>query len=133
MIRTLLGLSVAATLSFAAGFFANASPSANGVLEGQIDILQTGGANLADDVSSPKKKAPCAACALVVLSKDGKTDVAQVPVDGEGRFRVALPPGDYLLDQKQPTRFRFTARPFTMVAGKTVHLDLEVVSRIEPM
>src|ERR1044072_7222500 len=102
MIRTLLGLSCAATLSCAASFVADASPSAMGVLEGQIDILQSGGANLADDVSPEKKKAPCAACALVVLSKDGKTEIAQVPVNGDGQFRVGLPPGDYLLDEKQP-------------------------------
>jgi hypothetical protein len=135
MIRAPLGLSAAAILFFAASPAGNASSSANGVLEGQVKILQSRGTELADDTSSPKEKIPYADYPVVVLSKDGKMEIAQVPVNEQGRFRVDLPPGDYILDLKRQgrNRLRVTARPFTVVAGQTARVDLEAFSVIEPM
>jgi hypothetical protein len=135
MIRTLLGLSAAALLFFATSSAGNASSSANGVLEGQISILQSRGTELADDASPQPKKNPCADCPVVVMSKDGKNEIAQVAVDAEGRFRVNLPAGDYVLDLKGhgPRRMRSTARPFSVVAGQTVRVDLDVTLAVEPM
>jgi hypothetical protein len=56
-------------------------------------------------------------------------------VDGEGRFHFSLPAGDYLLDVKRNgrNRLRVTARPFTVVAGQTVHVDLKLESPLEAL
>lgn len=135
MMRRVLGLSIAALLLFATNSIGHASSSANGVLEGQISILQSRGTELADDISPEKKKSPCPSCPVVVMSKDGKTEVAQVAVDPEGRFRLNLPAGDYVLDLKGngPRRMRSTARPFSVVAGQTVRVELDVTLAVEPM
>jgi hypothetical protein len=35
---------------------------------------------------------------LIILSQDGKKQVARVTADENGKYRAALPPGDYILD-----------------------------------
>ncbi len=122
----LLVLTIAAAL---------AGSSKSGVLEGRIEIQVSGGAPLADDISARKDKIPYVGYPVVVLSRDGKREVAQVAPDSEGRFHVDLPPGDYLLDVKQHgrNRLRSTARPFTVISGQTVRVDMTVESAVEPM
>jgi hypothetical protein len=112
-----------------------AGSSSTGVLEGRVEILRSGGANLSDDTSARKEKAPYSGSPLVVLSKDGKTEVSQILPDSEGRFHVDLPAGDYVLNLKQHGRgrLRAEARPFTIVAGQTVHVDMTVESAVEAM
>jgi Carboxypeptidase regulatory-like domain len=109
--------------------------SGTGVVEGRVQIAQSGGAHLADDTSAQKQKPPLTDYPVVVLSKDGKTEISQVAVDSEGRFHFNLAAGDYLLDVKRNgrSRLRVSARPFTVVAGQTVHVDLTVESAIEAM
>ena len=63
---------------------------------------------------------------LVVLSRDGKTQVAQFTADDKGRYRVPLPPGDYVLDVNKHGRLRVEPRPFSIAAGKTVQVDIEI-------
>ena len=42
---------------------------------------------------------------LIILSRDGKKEIARVTADENGNYRVALPPGDYVLDvQGRPTQ-----------------------------
>jgi hypothetical protein len=105
-------------------------------VEGQVRIvLSKGGAQLADDTSPDKEKMPYADYPVLILSKDRKTEVAQVTPDADGRFRTSLPAGDYVLDVKRDRhhRLRVTARPFTVVGGQTVQVEMEIESAIEPM
>ena len=106
-----------------------------GVVEGQVRIVLSRGTQLADDPSAGKEEIPCADYPVLILSKDRKTEVAQVAPDAEGRFRANLPAGDYVLDVKRPgrNRLRVTARPFTVVAGQTVRVDMQIELAIEPM
>lgn len=106
-----------------------ASSSRTGVLEGRVQVVRKGGANLA----GVEDKVPYVGYPLAVFSTNGKTEVAQVTPDDEGRFHVSLPPGDYVLDVKQRGRLRVTARPFTVISGQTVRVDLTVESAVEPM
>jgi hypothetical protein len=112
-----------------------AGSSNSGVLEGRIQILVKAGTNLAgvDDTSATKEKIPYVDSPLAVLSKNGKSEVAQVTPDSEGRFHLNLPAGDYVLDVKQRGRLRVTERPFTIISGQTVRVDLTVESAVEPM
>ena len=35
---------------------------------------------------------------LIILSQDGKKEIARITADENGNYHVALPPGDYVLD-----------------------------------
>jgi hypothetical protein len=48
---------------------------------------------------------------LITLSQDGEKEIARVTADGSGKYRVALPPGDYLLDLKDRARKHVRAKP----------------------
>jgi hypothetical protein len=126
---------VLAALSLAFTAAPSVWASGTGVLEGQVQVTQSMGTRLAEDTSAPQKKVPSAEYPVVVLSKDGRTQVAQVPVNAEGRFRVDLAPGDYLLDVKRQSgrRVRVSARPFTVVAGQTIQVNLDIESGVEPL
>jgi len=51
-----------------------------------------------------------------------------VTADGNGNYRVALPPGDYVLDvqRRARARVRATPQPFTVVSGQTVRVDMDI-------
>ena len=66
---------------------------------------------------------------LIVLSQEDKKEIAQVPVDQSGNYRVTLPPGNYVLDiqDRVAKHTRVAPRPFTVVSNQTVHVDMNVV------
>jgi hypothetical protein len=70
---------------------------------------------------------------LVILSQDGKREIARLTADKSGNYRVALPPGAYILAlQKHPAEERAagdthaTPQPFTIVPNQTVRVDISV-------
>ncbi|MFL6519388.1 MAG: hypothetical protein ACJ8NS_04145 [Chthoniobacterales bacterium] len=135
MVKRILRLFGAALLFLLVSNIIQAS-SSPGIVEGQVRIvLSKGGAHLADDTSVNKEKIPYADYPVLILSKDRKTEVAQVTPDGNGRFRTNLPAGDYVLDVKRNARHRLrvTASPFTVVDGQTVQVEMEIESAVEPM
>ena len=135
IVRRLTRAIIVAALCLAVTAASNASAAGTGVLEGQVQLSASIGTHLADDTSPSQKKVPCAEYPVVVLSKDGRTQVAEVPVNAEGRFRINLPPGDYLLDVKREGRrqVRVSARPFAVVAGQTIQVDLDIERAVEPL
>ena len=46
---------------------------------------------------------------LIILSHDGEKEIARVTADENGNYRVALPPGDYVLDVQGPQTPRATS------------------------
>jgi hypothetical protein len=105
-----------------------------GFLEGHLTIVSLKEVELgpADERSSaPTSKAYAASYAeypLVVLGKNGKKEIATVTAGEQGRYRVALPPGEYVLDAKgrAPMRVRATPRRFRVISGRTVRVDMEL-------
>ena len=65
---------------------------------------------------------------LVILSKAGQKEIAHLTPDQEGNYRVALLPGDYILDvqARGHSHVRATPQPFTVVSNQTVHVDMNV-------
>jgi hypothetical protein len=65
---------------------------------------------------------------LVVLSQDGKQEIARFAADAQGDYRVSLPPGIYVLDVQDRIRkhVRATPRSFTVVSNQTVHVNMEI-------
>ena len=109
-----------------------ATPGPTGVLEGTLKVIISKGTELTDDVR-PSQAPASAEHPLRILSKDGKQEVAEVTANEEGHFRLSLPPGDYILDLKKHGRMRTIARPFTVVAGKTVRVDITLEGPLNVM
>jgi hypothetical protein len=130
-----LRLSLAGAMALVFGISVCTSSPEAGVLEGQLKILPQKGVDLADGASTKDEKVPCEDCPLVVLSKDGRSEIVQITTDKEGGFRVGLPAGEYILDLKGPSRHRLraTPKPFTIGAGQTVRVDMDVETGINVM
>jgi len=63
------------------------------------------------------------------LSKAGEKEVARVTADLDGKYRVALPPGDYVLDvqgRKPKGHLRAKPQPFTIVSSQTARVNMDV-------
>jgi hypothetical protein len=101
---------------------------APGFLEGHLKIVSPKPVQVAE--ASPSKGATVnyAEYPLVILSTAGQKEIARVTADQDGNFRVALPPGDYVLDAKgrAPGHVRATPERFSVVSNQTVHVDFEL-------
>ena len=58
---------------------------------------------------------------LIILSQEEKKEIARVTADENGNYRVALPPGNYVLDvqNRVAKHVRAAPRPFTIVSNQT--------------
>jgi Carboxypeptidase regulatory-like domain len=105
----------------------NAAP--RGFVEGHLKIVSPKEVELADG-SPPADVATVnyAEYPLIILSKDGKNEVARVTADKNGNYRAALPPGDYVLDvqRRAPGHVRAKPQRFTVVSNQTVRVDMDV-------
>ena len=66
---------------------------------------------------------------LIILSQAERKEIARVTADKKGDYRVALPPGNYVLDiqDRVAKHVRVAPRPFTVVSGQTVHVDMNIL------
>ena len=100
-----------------------------GFLEGRLRILAHKEVELAEGNTSKFSAADYAEFPLIILSQDGKKEIARVVADENGKYRVPLPPGNYILDvQGRMTKGRLRAKPqsFKVVSNHTVHVDMDV-------
>jgi hypothetical protein len=99
-----------------------------GLLEGQLKIILSREVDLAGGTPPSVTAETYTQYPLIVLSHDRKTEVLRVTADGNGNYRVELPPGDYVLDVQRHARgrVRATPQPFTIVSNKTVHVDMDI-------
>jgi hypothetical protein len=114
-------------LLFASAALIDASPT--GFVEGHLKIISLKEVELADETPSKGMDVDYAEYPLIILSHDGKKEIARVTADKNGIYRVALPPGDYILDVqgRQPKgHIRAKQQPFTIVSNQTVHLDMSI-------
>jgi hypothetical protein len=101
---------------------------AQGFVEGHLKIISSREVELADQTPSEGTAVNYGDYPLVILSRDGKNEIARITADENGNYRVALPPGDYLLDVQDRRRrhVRATPQTFTVVANQIVHVDMNV-------
>ena len=104
----------------------NAAPQ--GFLEGHLKIYSPKEVELADATPSKMTAENYANYPLIVVSGDRKKQIARVTADENGNYRVALPPGDYVLDVQDRRRrhVRATPQPFTVASNQTAHLDMNI-------
>ena len=121
---------VAGTVSIEA-----ASP---GFLEGHLKIIF--GMAVGESDEMPRAEGAPQSYAkypLIVLSQEGKKEIARVTVDQSGNYRVALPQGNYVLDiqDRVAKHIRAAPRPFTVVSNQTVQVDMNIlhgIRRVQP-
>jgi hypothetical protein len=103
----------------------NAAP---GFLEGELKILAFRDVELAEGTPSKFSGGNYAAYPLIILTRNGNKEVTRMTADVNGRYRVALPPGDYVLDVQDRKRrhVRATPQQFTVVSNQTVHVDITI-------
>ena len=111
-----------------AGTAVDATPP--GFLEGHLKVFSLKEVELADATPSPKDRRRITPIIhLIILSRDGKQEIARVTADETGKYRVALPPGDYILDvQRRPPKGHIRAKPqpFTVISNQTVRVDMDI-------
>jgi len=100
-----------------------------GFLEGRLRILAAKEVELAEGNTPKFSTGDYAEYPLIILSQDGKKEVARVTSDENGKYRVALPPGNYVLDvqgRRSKGHIRAKPQPFTVASNQTVHVDMAI-------
>jgi hypothetical protein len=106
--------------------WSDALPS--GIMEGHLKILSPKAFDLGDENAATVTAENYADYPLIILSQEGKKEIARVTADENGNYRVALPPGDYILDVQGRARkhVRWKPQPFTVVSNQTVRVDMAI-------
>jgi hypothetical protein len=104
----------------------NAAPS--GFLEGHLKIVSAREVELANGKPPVITAENYAEYPLIILSQDGKKEIARATADEKGNYHTALPPGDYVLDVqgRSPGHVRAKPQQFTVVSNQTVRVDMDI-------
>jgi hypothetical protein len=101
-----------------------------GFIEGHLNIVSLKEVELAHGPPVTPKAHPqnYGEYPLIILSKEGRREIARARADERGNFRVSLSPGDYILDLQRRGHglVRAKPQPFTVASGETVHVDMDI-------
>lgn len=97
-------------------------------MEGHLKIVSLKEVELAGGESPAFTVETYSEYPLIIRNQAGEREIARITADANGNYRVALPPGDYVLDVqgREPKRVRAKAQPFTVVSNQTVRIDLDI-------
>src|ERR1700719_2959827 len=108
---------------------ASVKAAPQGFMEGHLKIVSPRAVEPSDNMPRPAVAPETyAQYPLIILGQDGKKEIARVTADENGKYRVALPPGDYILDVKDLAAklVRAKPQPFTVVSIQTVRVDMGI-------
>ena len=99
-----------------------------GFVEGHLKVISPKEVELADGNAPAITAENYAEYPLIILSQDEKKEIARVTADRNGNYRLALPPGNYVLDVQGRVRGHLRAKPqrFTVVSNQTVYVDMDI-------
>ena len=99
-----------------------------GFVEGHLKIVSAKEVNLADGRPPVITGENYAEYPLIILTRNGKKEVARITADANGKYHTALPPGDYVLDVqgRSPGHLRAKPQQFTVVSNQTVRVDMDI-------
>jgi len=103
--------------------------AAPGFVEGHLKIISPREVELANGTPASITAESYAEYPLIILSRDEKKEIARVTADANGNYRLALPPGDYILDvQRRPPKGHVRAKPqrFTVTSNQIVRVDMDI-------
>ena len=102
-----------------------------GFMEGHLKIVVIRAVE-PDDMPQPAPET-YAEYPLVVLSQDGKREIARLTADKSGNYRAALPPGTYILavqerpaEERAAERIHANRQSFKVVPNQTVRVDMTI-------
>jgi hypothetical protein len=101
----------------------------SGAMEGHLKFVSPRAVEPSDNVPRPTVPPETyAKYPLIILSQDGEKEIARIIPDESGHYRVALPPGAYVLDvqDRVAKRVRAKPQPFTVVSNQTVRVDMNI-------
>ena len=113
---------------FATACMASDKPAPPGFLEGHLRIISLNPVEPGDGELPTVTPETFANYPMVVLSEDRKQEIARFSADAKGDYRIALPPGAYVLDiqDRERKHVRAIPRRFTVVSNQTIHLNMEM-------
>src|SRR6266446_10740152 len=116
-----------AFLTFLVARTASIEAAPPGFLEGHLKIIF--GMAVGESGEMPRAEGAPAQYPLIILSQAERKEIARVTADQSGNYRVALPPGNYVLDvqDRVAKHIRAAPRPFTVVSNQTVHVDMNIL------
>src|SRR5437773_4871114 len=99
-------------------------------MEGHLKIISRRPVALADENTAPMTAGNYADYPLIILTRDETKQIARITADKDGNYRVALPPGAYILDVQrgESANLRAKPQPFTVISNATVHVDMTIVT-----
>jgi hypothetical protein len=105
--------------------------AAQGLMEGHLKIVVIRAVESDDMPQSAVVPETYAEYPLIILSQDGKREIARLTADKSGNYRVALPPGAYILHvqeraEERVERIHANPQPFTVVSNQTVRVDMTI-------
>jgi hypothetical protein len=124
-------VTAACTFLMLAGAAASTQAAPQGFMEGHLKIVVMRAVE-PDNMPQPAPET-YARYPLIVLSQDGKREIARLTVDKSGNYRIALPPGAYILgvqerpaEERAAERIHPTRQPFTVISDQTVRVDMTI-------
>jgi hypothetical protein len=122
----------------AAGIFlmlagnASIKAASQGFMEGHLKIVVIRAVE-PDNMPQPAPET-YAEYPLIILSQDGKREIARLTADKSGNYRAALPPGAYILavqerpaEERAAERIHANRQPFTVLPNQTVRVDMRIL------
>jgi hypothetical protein len=112
------------------GCVASDNAVAPGFLEGHLKIRSPNPVDRGDDNAATVTPENYGEYPLLILSRGDKKEVASITADENGNYRVALPPGDYVLEVhgRPRTHLRWKPQSFTIVSNRTVRVDMDIIA-----
>jgi hypothetical protein len=123
------GTRVPSTISEPTWTAASAATTAPGYLEGRASIGPLVPVERVGVPTPTPSAAVCTARGLTIFRADGKTEVTSLDLQPDCTYRVALPPGTYLVALKQQPGIggsKDLPRTVAVEGGKTVRLDMSI-------
>ncbi len=110
---------------------ASVKAAAEGFMDGHLKIVVIRAVE-PDNMPQPAPET-YAEYPLIILSQDGKREIARLTADKSGNYRAALPPGAYILavqerpaEERAAERIHATRQPFTILPNQTVRVDMRI-------
>src|SRR6266487_1942066 len=110
---------------------ASVKAAAEGFMDGHLKIVVIRAVE-PDNMPQPAPET-YAEYPLIILTQDGKREIARLTADKSGNYHVALPPGPYILrvqersaEERAAERIHANPQPFTVVSNQTVRVDMRI-------
>jgi hypothetical protein len=125
--RIQTSLFLALTILFATG--CSTVSQVHGTLAGHVDIGPLQPVERVGEPQPTPSPEMYAAWRIVVLSQDGKREIARTEIDSRGNYQVIIPAGKYMVTAKPTSGVGLggqRVQPVEVFSGETTQLDVSI-------